>query len=212
MKCLSRLFLVICFVGSVNVQAATVSCTATKSDGTEFVPSWGKVIIDKDQYTRYVIQYMYWDKWERLFWLNSLGSSTFEPDVIFYNYDGFAYGNKPTGYWSSDLPQPYVDTQDGDSSNEKAITIGSGASVYLTHGTVYYTVTRMTSGGGDSSWVKLSAQRGRQVPAGCYSTWCSFGCEPPNNNYFTIPFQDHFTAPGCQKYNWLWDTTVRSNC
>ena len=58
--------------------------------------------------------------------MNSLGSSTFEPDVVFYNYDGFAYGNKPVGYWNSDLPQPYVDTQDGDSSDEKAVTIGSG--------------------------------------------------------------------------------------
>lgn len=217
MNIVVKVLLLVVLLGVQNVYAGdgdigTVSCTTTKSDGTEFVPSWGKVIIDEDQYTRYVIQYMYWHDYKRLWWLNTRGDATFEPDVFFYNYEGQAYGKKPTGYWSSDLPSPYVDAQTLDGSDEYAVTIGSASAVSLTQEKTYYTVTRMTAGGGDSSWVKLSAQRGRQVPAGCTSVWCSYGCEMPNNNYRTIPFQDHFSAPGCQRYNWLWNTTVRRGC
>lgn len=195
--------------GVQNVSAATVSCT-TATD-TQFVPSWGKVYVAEDQYSRYIYQWMYWDNATRLQWLATNGDSTFEPDAFFYNYDGAAYGNAPTGYWASDLPSPYVDTQIEDPSGEKAVTVGSGQAVFITSGRVYYTVTRMTNGGGASSWLKLSAQRGRQVPSGCLTTWCSYGCNA-NNNYFTIPFTDRFTAPGYQQYNWLWNTTVRRAC
>lgn len=217
------LVLLVTFVFSVqNASAATVSCT-TAID-TQFVPSWGKVEANADQYSRYIIQYMYWDKIQRIQWLGTNGDSTFEPDALFYNYGdqgGLAYGVAPVGYWASDLPAPYVDTQFEDGLtvgynqygelNEAAVTIGSGWAVLINYGKVYYTVTRMTSGRGSSGWLKLSAQRGRQVPATCTSTWCSFGCDT-NNNYHTIPFSDHFTAPSCQQYNWLWDTTVRRAC
>lgn len=195
--------------GLQNASASTVSCTAATD--TQFVPSWGKVEVNADQYSRYIYQWMYWDSSTRLQWLATNGDSTFEPDAFFYNYDGTAYGDAPTGYWASDLPAPYVDTQFGDPPAEKAVTVGSGQAVFIISARVYYTVTRMTSGAGASSWLKLSAQRGRQVPSGCLTTWCSFGCDA-SNNYFTIPFSDHFTAPGCQQYNWLWDTTVRRPC
>ncbi len=220
-----RVMFVLCatfVLGMQNASASSVSCT--NATDTQFVPSWGRVEVGTDQYSRYIIQYMYWDKIQRMQWLGTNGDSTFEPDAWFYNYGdqgGLAYGLAPAGYWYSDLPAPYVDTQFEDQFtvglnqylelNETAVTVGSGWAVLINPAKVYITVTRMTSGRGSSGWVKLSAQRGRQVPATCMTTWCSFGCDT-NNNYQTIPFADHFTIPGCQQYNWLWDITVRRTC
>ncbi len=184
---------------SVNSNAATVSCNAIAS--TEYVPSKGYVDIGADSVSRYVIQHMYWRTASRLSWFKSESTSTYEPDAIFYNYDGSAYGNAPIGYWTSDLPSPYVDTQAFDSASEKAVTIGSANAYFINAGRFYMTVTRMTAGGGNSSLVKLSSQRGRRVPGGCYSTNCSFGCSS-NSNYFTVPFQSGYTAPSGRVYWW----------
>ena len=198
-----RFVLALCLLYGMNVQAdiGTVQCTSTPSNGTEFVPSWGMTDINEDQYSRYIYQWMYWSGYSRLRWLATNSDSTFEPDAFSYDYDGTTYGNYAYGYWNSDLPSPYVDTPFGDDFNEKSVTVGSGNAVFINYGKVYYTVTRMTNGGGSSSWVKLSSQRGRQVPFGCAGTWCSFGCDV-DNNYRTIPFQDHFTAPGSRSYVW----------
>lgn len=186
----------------------TVSCSIITD--TEFVPSWGKVYVAQDQYSRYIYQWMYWHNNQRLSWLNSNGESTYEPDAFFYNYDGLAYGDSPSGYWASDMPSPYVDTQFSDSSQEKAVTIGSANAVLLHSGVVYYTVTRMISGAGSSSWAKLSSQRGRRVPSNCYTTWCSFGCDN-NSNIPTLSFTS-FTAPGCRQYWWKWDIITNAPC
>lgn len=119
---------------STNVSAApysdgTIDCT-TATD-VQFVPSFGLVNATADSYSRYIEQYVYWDSYARLTWFTNNGDSTFEPDAFFYNYDGTAYGNAPSGYWTSDLPSPYVDTQAFDSNNEKAVTIGSAQAVLL---------------------------------------------------------------------------------
>jgi len=187
----------------------TIDCS-TATD-TQFVPSFGMINITADSYSRYIEQYIYWDSLSRLTWFINNPDSTFEPDAFFYNYNGTAYGNAPSGYWTSTLPYAYVDTQAFDSDSEKAITIGSGSSVYINAGQMYYSVTRMTSGGGTSSWLKLSAQRGKQWPVGYTGTWNSFGCRQAPNNVKTIPFNSPirptnriFTAPGCARYWYNW--------
>jgi len=195
----------------MQAHAQTIACKPTAPDGTNFVPSWGFVEVAVDAGGRYIWQYMYWDNADRLKWLNTYTGTTFEPDAFFYNYDGKAYGDRPGGYWASDLPSPYVDTQFLDPSGEKAVTIGSAYATSIVPWRTYYTVTRMYPGEGTSSWLKLSAQRGAQYPDGCTSEWCSYGCDE-TNNFPTLPFQDHFTVPGCQQYNWLWNTTVRRPC
>lgn len=212
-RVLALLFVVNLWI-SVNVSAApysdgTIDCTAAVDN--QFVPSFGLVNANADAYSRYIEQYMYWDSNTRLEWLNGNSDSTFEPDAFFYNYDGTAYGNAPSGYWTSDLPSPYVDTQSFDSNNEKAVTIGS-AQAFLIHAqTFYYSVTRMTSGGGSSSWLKLSAQRGKQWPIGWYGANYSYGCRQAANNVKTMPFNSPvgptnriFTAPGCARYWYNW--------
>ena len=132
---------------------------------------------------------------------------TYEPDLFFYNYDGQAYGDEPAGYWDSNLPAPYVDTQAFDGPNEKAVTVGSAVAHYIYDKTQYYYTTRMTSGAGSSSWIKTSSQRGARIPDWCQSTACSFGCST-NNNYVTLPFQAHYSAPGCYIYWWEWNITT----
>lgn len=190
--------------------AYPVDCSPTAPDGNEYVPSKGSTTILEDTYGRYIYQWMYWHALSRLNFLHRPGA-TFEPDAWFYNYDGNAYALAPAGYWASDLPAAYVDTQFYDDQSEAGITIGSGDTVSLTNARWYYTVTRMTSGPGASSWVKLSAQRGAQQPTGCTSTWCSFACSDINN-FKTIPFTDHFSAPGCQIYYWNYNITTREAC
>lgn len=179
--------------------ASTVVCNTIASH--QYVPSKGYADIGADTVSRYVVQYMYWRTTARLSWFKGEPSSTYEPDALFYNYDGLAYGNAPIGYWYSDLPLPYVDTQLFDGPGEKAVTIGSAAASSINPGKFYVTKTRMTNGGGNSSRVKLSSQRGKRVPLGCFSTNCSFGCDR-NSNYFTVPFGT-YTAPGKRVYWWL---------
>jgi hypothetical protein len=190
--------------------AQTVSCEFTY--GTTFVPSWGESHIGSDAHSRYVWQYFYWHDVARLYWLNSAWDTTFELDTFFYNYDGLGYGDEPAGFWDSNLPSAYVDTQFFDGEGEKAVTIGSAFAWDLRAATLYYYVTRMTSGGGLTSLVKVQAQRGRRWPSDCYSTWCSYGCSTEVNYTNVIPFQSGFYAPGCRRFWFWWYSSLDLGC
>lgn len=211
MNTLLKLMLASFLAFFTTAHAQTVTCNTTTLDGNEFVPSTGQVYVNADSVGRYIYQWMYWHSADRLRDLIGFSDSTYESDAFFYNYDGTAYGYQPYGYWASDMPSPYVDTQFGDPNTERAVTIGSGDAKLLAPGRWYYTVTRMWAGAGTSSWIKLSSQRGAQTPDGCTSTWCSFGCDAINN-FRTLPFTDHFTVPGCRKYWWNWTSTTRGSC
>ncbi|MDO8604753.1 MAG: hypothetical protein Q7K40_05180 [bacterium] len=197
MKYLWKLILVLCLsCSAVLVRAevpyqdgSTINCSSATD--TQFVPSWGQVYVNQDQYSKYIYQWMYWDSYGRLAWFSSNGDSTYEPEALFdgsgsgiVEFPHFpgeppvgpgnsttAYGYFPrtvwygggdvVGYWASDLPSPYQDTAWGDSGNEWAVTIGSAQAVSLSPQRVYYTVTRVYDGGASSGKVKLSSQRGR---------------------------------------------------
>lgn len=217
MRCsLKAAIMAIMIMFGLNAQAfaapnsdGTIDCTSATD--VQFVPSWGLVNVNADTYSRYIEQYIYWDSFSRMTWFINNLDSTFEPDAFFYNYNGTAYGNAPIGYWTSTLPSPYVDTQAFDSPNEKAVTIGSAQALLMNPQQLYYSVTRMTSGGGSSSWLKLSAQRGKQWPTGWLGTNYSFGCAQAANNVKTMPFNSPirptnriFTAPSCARYWYNW--------
>lgn len=191
---------------------ATKSCTTTKSDGTQFVPSWGQVEVGEDEWGRYIGQYMYWDNRERLRWLSLNAYSTFEPDAFFDNYERRPYGVSPSGTAYTNLPEPYIDTQFPSyaTGKELAVTIGSAMAVSISAGEVYYTWTYMVPGRGTSSEVKLSSQRGRRYPNSCFGTWCSFGCSSLNS-FKTVPWYK-FTAPGCIQYDYWNGTSSLSPC
>jgi hypothetical protein len=194
-----------------HASAQTIACQPTLSDGNEVVPSIGQVEVGEDSGGRYIWQWMYWHSSDRTAWHRRYHGNTFEPDAWFYNYDGMSYADRPGGYWDSNLPVPYVDTQAFDTNEEKSITIGSADMWFIGATNWYYTVTRFWAGAGNSSWLKLSSQRGVQYPAGCTDTFCSFGCNAPNN-WQTLPFSDHFSVPGCRKYWWNYWVTTRGAC
>lgn len=187
----------------------TASCTAAPA--VTFMPSWGETYVSQDIYSRYVEQTFYWHDDARVDWFYWTPDSTFELETIFYNYDGYAYGLEPSGYWDSNLPWPYVDTQLSDSSDEKAVTIGTASATDLRAGTYYY-ITRFRSGGGTQSLVKVTAQRGRRIPSGCMSTYCAFACDSAENGLNPVPFQSYFYAPGCRQWWWSWNATVNLAC
>lgn len=186
-----------------QARAQTVWCTSASD--FDYMPAWGQSVIGTDATgARLDCQYFWWNRAQRMKWLRNNSESTYEHDTFFYNYNGTAYGTAPTGAaWTSNMPYPYVDTQQFDSPNEKAVTIGTANAQALRAGIVYYYTTPMVPGGGNSSWYKLSGQRGRRVPSLCYSTFCSFGCEQQANNVKILPFGAG-NAPECREWVYKW--------
>jgi hypothetical protein len=214
---------------SLSANTATLSCTSATD--TQFVPSWGQVQVNQDQYSKYIYQWMYWHSSSRTSWFNQNLGSTFEPDAFFGGPNGneTPYGYFPrnvwygsgdvVGYWNSDLPTPYQDTAFEDTGSEWAVTVGSAQASLIQSGHVYYTVARMLDGGVSSSKLKLSTQRGvRGNAAGgvdYFGKWNSYGCtEPPTNTptTFTLPWGANFTAPGCRTYWYKWDISTNQAC
>lgn len=227
----------------------TIDCS--NATDTQFVPSWGRVEVSADQYGKYIIQWMYWHDAARLQWFASNGDSTFEPDAFFSGY-GSGYpepahpinvapagpGNSSTaygyflrnvsynhgdqGYWNSDLPGAYQDTDwqipGTTPSLEWAVTVGSAQAASLVPQRVYFTVTRMFDGGANFGRIKLSSQRGRRaIPAfptnvAPYDKWNSYGCSGAPNNVFTLPWEAGVVIPGCRQYNYLWNITSHREC
>ncbi len=195
----------------------TISCTTASSLGTDYVNSWGKSFIGEDPSGRYVAQYMYWHDNSRLAWFKANSDSTWELDTYFYNYGdqlGSAYGTAPTGFWDTDLPLPYVDTQESDGPNEKEVTIGSAYAKILISQHVYYYTTHMLRGPANKGLVKIQAQRGRLYPSWCDPSryaYCSFGCST-SSNFKVVPFSSRYYAPGCRQYWWQWWDTLDQPC
>lgn len=197
----------------------TISCTTASS--IQFAPNYGVVEAGEDQYGRWIMQYMYWQYSSRVGWFRNTGDSTFEPDALFYAYDGIRpYGTKPAGYWSSDLPAPYQDTNTAsDSPYEKVVTVGSADADKIVSGRLYYTFTRMMSGGGTGGKVKLLAQRGR-LWLNCPSyrlTDCAYSCNQWDNHIKVFPFNDTRKVPGCYRYwyDYIYNSqyyTARERC
>lgn len=189
---------------------STASCTVIPPES--YVPVVGSSLISADQYGRYVMSNWTWGYTANMEWFLrphypgvTWSAGTYEHQHIFYNYDGGSYANAPQGYFDSNQPYWYVDTQAFDSSNEKNITIGSAhPRDFETNpaGTWRYT-SRFSAGGGASSLIKVQAQRGVRIPTYCYSTWCSYGCSNPANYINLVPFQSGLTAPGRVCYRWV---------
>lgn len=188
-----------------DAHAQTVSCTSASD--FDYMPAWGQSVIGTDANgTRLNCQYFWWNRAQRMKWLRNNSDSTYEHDTFFYNYNDapHPYGIAPTGAaWTSNMPYPYVDTQLSDPVNEKAVTIGTANAQALRAGIVYYYTTPMVPGPGNSSWYKVSGQRGRRVPSLCYSTYCSFGCEQLANNVKILPFGAGY-APECREWVYKW--------
>lgn len=211
---------------------STVACSF--AEDTEWVPSWGRVVVSEDQYSKYIIQYMYWSEPARLMWFWSNPDSTYEPEALF---DGSGSGDLESGtsttayayfprdvshnhgdfgYWDSNLPMAYQDTAWGDTGNEWDVTVGSAMAALINHEKVYYTITRAFDGGASSGEVKLQSQRGRRASPTTpwyvdeYGKWNSYSCSS-SANVKTLPWYT-FNAPGCHDWWYKWDITTNESC
>lgn len=101
--------------------------------------------------------------------LKNSGSTTFEPDLVTYNYDGKRYLGSTIISWSSNMPNAYKDTGILDDPDETVYTIGSHDISTMKSGTTYMTWIRTGFGNASSDKAKVVWQRGHYTwgcPAG----------------------------------------------
>jgi len=137
-------------------------------------------------------------------------NDTYEHDIHLYSYTitnindyGKVYLNTFTSYppdctWfpryaTSSLPYAYLDTRldyNGcDNGNgEITYTIGSGQARNIQSNYWYSNYIEIAKGDYNKPIVKIKAQLGYQLPAGCTNTWCSFGYE--GRYYFMNKFPE----------------------
>ena len=121
--------------------------------------------------------------------------ATYEPDAVFYNYDGLHYFGKKRS-WLSNLPRKYNDTNFKDSENELVYTVGTANALQLVAGKDYATLIRTDPGNADIDTGKLVGQAGIRVPSICYSTWCVY----PKDSEFLIDAWD-YSVPGFMSWS-----------
>lgn len=134
------------------------------------VSQWSPVGGESDVQKEYTYQRMYWND------ILGFGSNgTYEHETIVYN-SGFA---KPAsgGYWASNLPRAYKDTQFKDSTEN--FTVGSAAASSIATYTWYYTYYDLSPENASvaTTDIRINGQRGHRYPSWCYSTWCVWGDE-----------------------------------
>ncbi len=119
------------------------------------------------------------------------GILTYEHETQVYNTNFANYG----GYWSSNLPRAYKDTQFLDTLDN--FTIGSSKASDIVANTQYYTSMDLTGGSASSATVRIKGQLGHRYPSSCYSTWCIFAD-------MTTPTLKSYTAPISTQVSWTY--------
>jgi len=165
-------------------------------ESSEWMPSYVAVTIDElangDRFVRMM-----------LFWETAPAfpeHATFELDVVLNNYEASPLGpgtyldraerwdqTPRTQSWKSELPASYLDTRFADIDEEVAYTIGSGDAASIEPGILYTSLIVLRAGDADVDSAKVVAHRGEQRPAGCTSTWCSFGLDEADANVTIVP-------------------------
>ncbi|HHW42165.1 MAG TPA: hypothetical protein GXX19_13710 [Syntrophomonadaceae bacterium] len=162
---------------SLKQSSTSYAVTATAET---WVPEEGTCLTGQYSDTRRTV--CQWLRWDDKSGFTS--NSTYEHDFFTYYYDGKAYldptdswpGQFPwVDYWSSNLPDPYLDTRLGDPDGEKAYTIGSASAVNISTNSWYSSSIITSNGNSSSDTGKLVAQLGHRYPSSCKSVWCSFG-------------------------------------
>jgi hypothetical protein len=119
------------------------------------------------------------------------GILTYEHETQVYNSSFANYG----GYWSSNLPKAYKDTQFLDSLDN--FTVGSSKASDIVANTQYYTSMDLSGGTASSATVRIKGQLGYRYPSTCYSTWCIFAI-------MTTPTLKMYTAPISTQVSWTY--------
>jgi len=91
---------------------------------------------------------------------------TYEHETQIYDRNYANYG----GYWSSNLPTAYKDTQYGD--NIDNFTVGTSRARNLVAYWWYYTYMSLSPQSSSTALCRIKGQIGHRWPTECYSTWC----------------------------------------
>lgn len=146
-------------------------------DPGKWVPSSGTSIVTADSYgQRYIRQTMYWNGVSRLQGF-AVDDRTYEHETVFNNYDGKSYAGGYDGYWASNLPSAYLDTQFADGSSELNYTVGSAYARGIQAYTTFYYRIDIKNGNSTSDTAKVQGQLGERNPDWCYSTWCIYALQ-----------------------------------
>ncbi len=120
--------------------------------------------------------------------LNNLADCPFvtlEPDFLLDNTDGRAYMSGDIGAWSSQLPNPYKDTNAFDGTDEPTWTIGTFTARSLQFDQRYQSTFYVPRGNTNFDNGKLNLQKGERVPGFCNSANCVF----PRGTFIYLPFR-----------------------
>lgn len=143
-------------------------------------------------------------KWTYTNPFNGYPNATYEHDFFLNNYSGSNYPGtylslaedsqeRPLAdYWNCTLPSYYLDTRFGDSNNEIAYTIGCANANAIVKNVLYSNYMKISKGSANIDNSKLFFQKGKRIPASCYTTWCSYG----NANYVQFPAWDFVVPAG----------------
>jgi len=96
------------------------------------------------------------------------GSHTFEPDIVTDNRDGKRYLGLSIKAWSTNMPNPYLDTKLSDSDDQPVYTVGQMSYATLVAGKQYSVTIQTGRGNATSDKAKIVWQRGKKLYPGPY--------------------------------------------
>jgi hypothetical protein len=130
---------------------------------------------------------------------------TYEHETLFYDYDGEAYVRSyiNENWWSSNLPDPYLDTQDLDeytNPNEPNIAVGSFDPNLIQPGLYYNSYVALNKTGSSGSYYKIQGQKSYSH---CEDgPWCVLTQQDTTK---LIPFAAPFKAPERRTFRYEWE-------
>lgn len=133
-----------------------------------------------------------WQTYQTFYFNNTNGfdsTSTYEQETQIYDKNFADYG----GYWSSNLPRGYKDSEFADTIDN--FTIGSSQASDIRTYTRYYTYMGLRPGSVSTAYVIIKGQKGVRIPSWCHSPErCIFARATTN------PGMARFTAPAEVKW------------
>jgi hypothetical protein len=158
-----------------------------------FMPYVGISLINDHPDPNYDIRFTNQD----MFWKSSnlaaynYTDDTYEHETIFYNYDGNAFATTfiNSNWWSSTLPDPYLDTQAFDDENEPNITVGTFDPTDIEPDTYYNLYVALENTNSSASRYKIQGQKGYSHCE--ISAWCVEN----QDTVQSIPFTTFMGAP-----------------
>jgi hypothetical protein len=156
---------------------------------------------DHNYNIRFTNQDMYWKA-------HNLGAyqyadDTYEHETIFYDYDDHAFARSyvNANWWSSTLPDPYLDTQALDNPDEPNIAVGTFNPNLIVPDTYYNYYVALNKTSSVASFYKIQGQKS-------YS-WCEAGpwCVlTQQDTTKVIPFASPFTVPEYRMFRYEWES------